>query len=65
MEGLFPSKCIGCQIKDEILCDNCLSKIERTERQINDQIMTNIKTGEGDFQKYTNDTEFDNNLLNY
>ena len=40
-----------------------LSQLNLQLTQINDQIMTNIKTGEGDFQKYTNDTEFDNNLL--
>jgi len=30
---LFPIKCLGCGIKDEILCDNCVKKIQLNERE--------------------------------
>jgi len=32
LEILLPSKCIGCQNKGEILCLNCLAKIEKAEK---------------------------------
>jgi ComF family protein len=38
LEVLFPSKCLGCQIKGEILCSKCLSKIPPAEREIDSQI---------------------------
>jgi len=32
LEIFFPSKCIGCQNKGEILCINCLAKIDKAEK---------------------------------
>ncbi len=36
---LFPSKCIGCELKDEILCNNCVQKIKLTERETENNIL--------------------------
>jgi ComF family protein len=33
LDILFPIKCIGCQVKNEILCDNCVQKIKSAERE--------------------------------
>jgi competence protein ComFC len=36
---LFVESCLGCQSKDEILCQNCLIKIRRAERETERGIM--------------------------
>lgn len=33
LDTLFPTKCIGCDTKDEILCDMCITKIRLAERE--------------------------------
>lgn len=33
LELLFPSKCLGCNISGEILCQNCINKLEPAERE--------------------------------
>ncbi len=33
LEILFPSSCLGCKVKGEILCSNCIIKINRTEKE--------------------------------
>jgi len=38
LDMLFPIKCVGCQINDEILCDNCIQKINLNERVIDENI---------------------------
>jgi competence protein ComFC len=35
---LFPIKCLGCNRKDEILCDNCIIKIQLNERETSENI---------------------------
>lgn len=32
-ELLYPSSCLGCQIKGEIVCSNCIFKINRNEKE--------------------------------
>jgi competence protein ComFC len=39
IEILFPTKCLGCSIKNEILCDNCISKIDQAERETENNIV--------------------------
>jgi ComF family protein len=39
LESLFPTKCIGCQTKNEILCSNCIYKIRPTERETSEKIL--------------------------
>jgi competence protein ComFC len=34
LEILFPSICLGCQIKGEILCPSCIAKVHRAEKEI-------------------------------
>lgn len=36
---LFPINCIGCKLKNEILCENCISKIELAERETDENIL--------------------------
>lgn len=36
---IFPIKCIGCNKKDEILCNFCIQKIELSERETNKNII--------------------------
>jgi ComF family protein len=36
---LFPSYCLGCGIKNEILCDYCVQKIKITERETSKDIL--------------------------
>lgn len=38
LEILFPSVCLGCHIKGEILCQDCINKIPRAERDLNMEI---------------------------
>jgi len=35
---LFPIKCLGCKVNDEILCDNCVNKIQLNERETTENI---------------------------
>ncbi len=37
-EILFPSHCLGCNSRNEILCSNCITKISRTEKEIGNDI---------------------------
>lgn len=39
LDMIFPIKCIGCEIKDEILCDNCIQKIHIAERETDKNIL--------------------------
>jgi len=39
LDILFPTKCLGCQIKSEILCDNCIQKIHLAERETDENIL--------------------------
>lgn len=39
LDILFPIKCLGCEIKDEILCSNCISKIRLVERETDKNII--------------------------
>lgn len=39
LELLFPTKCLGCGIKNEILCDSCISKIHLAERETDKNIL--------------------------
>jgi ComF family protein len=39
LDALFPTKCIGCEIKDEILCNFCVSKIRLAERETDKNIV--------------------------
>jgi ComF family protein len=39
LEIVSPPTCLGCQIKGEILCPNCIMKIPRVEREINNKII--------------------------
>lgn len=39
LEILMPSSCLGCQIKGEILCPNCLLKISRSEKETDRKII--------------------------
>lgn len=39
LEILFPVKCLQCGKKNEILCDNCVSKIQITDRETNKNIL--------------------------
>lgn len=39
LEILFPTKCLGCGAKEEILCDNCISKIHLAERETDRNIL--------------------------
>jgi len=36
---LFPIKCLGCEAKDDILCDNCIQKIRIVERETDRNIL--------------------------
>lgn len=36
---LFPISCVGCGEKDEIICNNCLNKIPKAERETERNIM--------------------------
>lgn len=38
LEILFPSRCIGCNKKSEILCSYCVEKLKLTDRQTENQI---------------------------
>lgn len=39
LDLLFPVKCLGCGIKNEILCNNCVAKIPITERETGKDIV--------------------------
>lgn len=39
LEILFPSKCIGCKVSGEILCDSCIDKVPLTDRETEDSII--------------------------
>ena len=39
LEILFPTKCLGCEIKSEILCDNCVAQINTAERETDKNIL--------------------------
>ena len=39
LDILFPIKCLDCQIKNEILCNNCVSKIRLAERETDKNIL--------------------------
>jgi ComF family protein len=39
LEILFPSLCLGCKTKGEILCSNCIIKINRNKREMEDNII--------------------------
>ncbi|MCX6754240.1 MAG: phosphoribosyltransferase family protein [Candidatus Nomurabacteria bacterium] len=34
LDTIFPTKCIGCNIKNQILCNDCIRKISLNEREI-------------------------------
>ncbi len=36
---LFPTTCIGCHIKNEMLCIDCIKKIDQSERKIEGNIL--------------------------
>lgn len=36
---LFPLRCLGCDIKDEILCNNCTQNIKSAERETENNIL--------------------------
>jgi len=36
---LFPIKCLLCEEKDEILCNNCIQKIQMAERETDKNIL--------------------------
>jgi ComF family protein len=38
LEILYPSVCLGCQLKGEILCIDCISKITRNEKELSPNI---------------------------
>lgn len=38
IEILFPTYCLGCKSKNEILCPDCISNISRTEKEIGKDI---------------------------
>jgi competence protein ComFC len=38
LDILFPVYCLGCTIKNEILCNNCIQKIQLAERETNKDI---------------------------
>lgn len=40
LETLFPSKCLSCGKKNEILCDLCVSKIKPAERETEEKIFS-------------------------
>lgn len=39
LDILFPTKCLNCGIRDEILCNNCISKIKLAERETEKNIL--------------------------
>lgn len=39
LDILFPIKCLGCETKNQILCDNCISKIKPAERETERDIL--------------------------
>ncbi len=39
LDILFPVKCLGCKMKNEILCDNCVFKIRLAERETDKNII--------------------------
>jgi ComF family protein len=38
LDLLFPVKCLGCDMKNEVLCDYCISKIHRNDRETENNI---------------------------
>lgn len=38
LEILFPSRCIGCNTKDQELCQNCINKLQTTDRRTENDI---------------------------
>ena len=39
LEILFPTKCVGCGIRNEVLCNNCIFKIRLAERETDKSIV--------------------------
>ena len=39
LEMLFPSKCIGCKTKAQILCEECVNKLQIAERPTEENIL--------------------------
>ena len=39
LDSLFPTKCLGCQARNEILCNNCVYKIRPAERETPEKIL--------------------------
>jgi competence protein ComFC len=39
LDILFPTKCLGCQSKNAIICDNCIVKIQIAERETDGNIL--------------------------
>jgi len=39
LDILFPTLCLGCKIKSEILCNDCIQKIQITERETSKNIL--------------------------
>jgi competence protein ComFC len=39
LEMISPTKCLGCNLKNEILCNNCISKIKLAERETDKNIV--------------------------
>lgn len=37
---ILPTKCICCNIKNEVFCDNCINKIDRDEKNTDSNIIT-------------------------
>lgn len=42
-EILFPSICLGCQIKGEILCSYCINRINRNDEKLDNDIIAIFK----------------------
>jgi len=39
LDILFPTNCLSCQVKNEILCNNCVQKIKLAERETSENIL--------------------------
>lgn len=38
LELLFPTKCVGCKNKGDVICNNCLNNLHKTQRETVDDI---------------------------
>ncbi len=39
LEILFPSKCIGCRVSGRMLCESCIKKLRKVDRETENNIM--------------------------